>query len=153
MNLPNSASKSFSLQDLKAGLVVFLIALPLSLGISLASGAPSTAGLISAVMGGLIGAYFGGSYVTINGPAAGLIVVVLTAIQSLAPGDPALGFKRMLACVIVVGMLQIFSGLIKAGRFAALFPPLSCMGCYRQLVSSLSLNNYMYFSVIKLKVL
>lgn len=122
MNLPNSASKSFSLQDVKAGLVVFLIALPLSLGISLASGAPSTAGLISAVMGGLIGAYLGGSYVTINGPAAGLIVVVLTAIQSLAPGDPALGFKRMLACVIVVGMLQIFSGLIKAGRFAALFP-------------------------------
>lgn len=110
------------LPDIKAGLVVFLIALPLSLGISLASGAPSTAGLISAVLGGLIGAFLGGSYVTINGPAAGLIVVVLSAIQSLAPGDPLLGFKRMLACVVVVGVLQILSGLVKAGRFVSLFP-------------------------------
>lgn len=122
MNNPKSNPLSLSLPDIRAGLVVFLIALPLSLGISLASGAPSTAGLISAVLGGLFGAYLGGSAVTINGPAAGLIVVVLSAIQSLAPGDPMLGFKRMLACVIVVGFLQIVSGLIKAGRFAALFP-------------------------------
>ena len=111
-------SKNFSAQDMKAGLVVFLIALPLSLGISLASGAPSTAGLISAALGGLLGAYLGGSYVTINGPAAGLIVVVLNAIQSLGAGDASLGFKRMLACVIVVGLLQIISGVIKLGRFA-----------------------------------
>ena len=108
--------------DIKAGLVVFLIALPLSLGISLASGAPSSAGLISAILGGLVGAYLGGSYVTINGPAAGLIVVVLGAIQGLGAGDAALGFKRMLACVVVVGLLQIVSGLVKAGRFAAIFP-------------------------------
>lgn len=108
--------------DIKAGLVVFLIALPLSLGISIASGAPSTAGLISAILGGIVGAYLGGSYVTINGPAAGLIVVVLSAIQSLSFGDPAAGFRRFLACVIVVGVIQILSGLLKAGRFAALFP-------------------------------
>ena len=108
--------------DIKAGLVVFLIALPLSLGISIASGAPSSAGLISAILGGILGAYLGGSYVTINGPAAGLIVVVLTAIQSLGAGDSLLGFRRMLACVIIVGILQIISGLVKAGRFAALFP-------------------------------
>ncbi|MES2527245.1 MAG: SulP family inorganic anion transporter [Bdellovibrionota bacterium] len=110
------------MNDVKAGLVVFLIALPLSLGISIASGAPSTAGLISAIMGGLVGAYLGGSYVTINGPAAGLIVVVLSAIQSLSFGDPVQGFKRFLACVLVVGALQVISGLLKAGRFAALFP-------------------------------
>lgn len=115
-------SRNFSTQDIKAGLVVFLIALPLSLGISLASGAPSTAGLISAALGGLLGAYLGGSYVTINGPAAGLIVVVLNAIQSLGAGDASLGFKRMLACIIVVGILQIISGVIKLGRFASLFP-------------------------------
>lgn len=108
--------------DVKAGLVVFLIALPLSLGISIASGAPSTAGLISAILGGIVGAYLGGSYVTINGPAAGLIVVVLSGIQSLSYGDPVMGFRRFLACVIVVGVLQIISGLVKAGRFAALFP-------------------------------
>lgn len=108
--------------DIKAGLVVFLIALPLSIGISLASGAPTSAGLISAALGGIIGAYLGGSYVTINGPAAGLIVVVLGAIQSLSDGDPVLGFRRMLACVVVVGVLQILSGLLKAGKLAALFP-------------------------------
>lgn len=112
----------FNVMDIKAGLVVFLIALPLSLGISLASGAPSTAGLISAVFGGLLGAFLGGSYVTINGPAAGLIVVVLTAIQSLGAGDPMMGFKRMLACVVVVGVLQVIAGLVKAGRFASIFP-------------------------------
>ncbi len=108
--------------DVKAGLVVFLIALPLSLGISIASGSPSTAGLISAILGGIVGAYLGGSYVTINGPAAGLIVVVLSAIQSLSFGDPLMGFKRFLAAVVVVGALQIISGLFKMGRFAAIFP-------------------------------
>lgn len=108
--------------DMKAGLVVFLIALPLSLGISIASGAPSSAGLIAAIMGGLVGAYLGGSYVTINGPAAGLIVVVLSAIQSLGEGDPMIGFRRMLGCVVLVGLLQVVSGLLKAGRLAALFP-------------------------------
>jgi MFS superfamily sulfate permease-like transporter len=125
MTNSNSAklvSGFLSTQDLKAGLVVFLIALPLSLGISIASGAPSTAGLISAALGGLLGAYLGGSYVTINGPAAGLIVVVLGAIQNLGEGDALLGFKRMLACVLVVGALQIISGVMKLGRFASLFP-------------------------------
>jgi MFS superfamily sulfate permease-like transporter len=108
--------------DIKAGLVVFLIALPLSLGISIASGAPSTAGLISAALGGIIGAYLGGSYVTINGPAAGLIVVVLAAIQSLSFGDPLMGFKRFLAVVVIVGILQFLSGILKFGRFVAFFP-------------------------------
>lgn len=108
--------------DIRASLVVFLIAIPLSLGISLASGAPPSSGLISAALGGLLGAFIGGSYVTINGPAAGLIVVVLSAIQELGHGDALLGFKRMLACVVVVGLIQIISGIIKAGRFAALFP-------------------------------
>lgn len=117
----NSTNEN-KMMDIKAGLVVFLIALPLSLGISLASGAPSSAGLIAAILGGLIGAYLGGSYVTINGPAAGLIAVVLNAIHILGPNDAMLGFRRMLACVVIVGILQIISGLFKAGRLAALFP-------------------------------
>lgn len=108
--------------DIKAGLVIFLIALPLSLGISLASGAPSSAGLISAILGGILGAYLGGSQLTINGPAAGLIVVVFSAIQTLGNGDPITGHRRMLACVVIVGILQIISGVVKAGRLAALFP-------------------------------
>ena len=114
--------KNTAMVDIKAGLVVFLIALPLSIGISIASGAPTSAGLISAALGGLIGSFLGGSYVTINGPAAGLIVVVLGAIQSLSDGDPINGFRRMLACVVIVGVLQILSGLFKAGKLAALFP-------------------------------
>lgn len=108
--------------DLKAGLVVFLIALPLSVGISLASGAPASSGLISAILGGLLGSWLGGSFVTINGPAAGLIVVVLNAITQLGQGDASLGFKRMLAVIVVVGVLQILSGILKFGRFISLFP-------------------------------
>ncbi len=117
-----SQFKDNGIANIRAGIVVSLIALPLSLGISLASGAPSSAGLISAILGGILGSILGGSYVTINGPAAGLIVVVLSAIQSLGDGDPQLGFRRMLACMIVVGVLQISSGVFRLGRFAALFP-------------------------------
>ena len=102
-----SQFKDNGIANIRAGIVVSLIALPLSLGISLASGAPSSAGLISAILGGILGSILGGSYVTINGPAAGLIVVVLSAIQSLGDGDPQLGFRRMLACMSVVGVLQI----------------------------------------------
>lgn len=122
MSSKQKTLRDAALPDLRAGLVVFLIALPLSLGISLASGAPPTAGLLSAILGGLIGAFLGGSFVTINGPAAGLIVVVLSAIESLGQGDPILGFKRTLACVVVVGVLQVISGVLKSGRLAVLFP-------------------------------
>ena len=108
--------------DILSGLVVFLIALPLSLGISFASGAPASAGLISAVLGGLFGSFLGGSSLAINGPAAGLIVVVLSGIQNLGHGDQMLGFRRVLACLVIVGALQIISGFIKAGKLVALFP-------------------------------
>jgi MFS superfamily sulfate permease-like transporter len=108
--------------NLKPAIVVALIAIPLSLGIALASGAPPTSGLISAILGGLVGGYLGGSQLAINGPAAGLIVVVLTAIQVLGQGDSLMGFKRMLACIVIVGILQIVSGVMKLGKFVLLFP-------------------------------
>lgn len=108
--------------DLLSGFVIFLIALPLSIGIALASGAPATAGILAAILGGIVGTLVGGTHIAISGPAAGLIVVVLHSIQSLGQGDNTLGFKRMLACVVLAGALQIVFGLLRAGSLAFLCP-------------------------------
>lgn len=121
--------------DIVAGFVIFLIALPLSIGIALAANAPASAGILAAIFGGIIGTLFTGSHIVINGPAAGLIVVILGAITSLSDGDMMVGFKRMLACTVVAGVLQIVSGLLRWGRFAFLAPSsvvhgmLSAIGC------------------------
>jgi len=108
--------------DFSAGFSVALVALPLSIGIALASGAPPSAGLIAAIIGGIIGSWLGGSHVTINGPAAGLIVIVLDAITALGKGDALAGFKGMLAASVVAGGLQIAFGLLKLGRKGSAFP-------------------------------
>lgn len=108
--------------DLLSGFLVFLIALPLCLGISMASGFPPSAGLITAIVGGILVSRFSGSYVTINGPAAGLIVVVLGAVQSLGDGDAMAGYRYTLAAIVVASALQILMGVLKAGRFSSFFP-------------------------------
>lgn len=108
--------------NLIAGLTVFLIALPLSIGISVASGAPPTAGLLSAIVGGIVASLISGSYVTISGPAAGLIVVVLECINSLGQGDVIRGFKLTLAATIIAGLLQIAMGLSKFGSIGLAVP-------------------------------
>lgn len=110
------------LPDVRSGFIVFLIALPLSVGISIASGAPASAGLLSAIVGGIIGSWLGGSEMTINGSAAGLIVVVLGAIESLGQGDALLGFQYMLAAMMVVGLLQIALGWFKLANIGLAFP-------------------------------
>lgn len=121
--------------DIIAGFIIFLIALPLSIGIALAANAPASAGILAAIFGGIIGTFFTGSHIVINGPAAGLIVVILGAITSLSDGDPMVGFKRMLACTAVAGALQIVCGLFRWGRFAFMAPSavvhgmLSAIGC------------------------
>lgn len=102
--------------DLPSGLIVFLIALPLSVGIAIASGAPPSAGIVAAILGGILGSLFSGSYVTISGPAAGLIVVVLSGVETLGQGDSATGFRRALACFVMAGAIQIVFGLLKAGN-------------------------------------
>ena len=111
--------------DMVSGLIIFLIALPLSLAISLASGVPAISGVLTAMVGGILGGLLGGSFVTINGAAAGLIVIVLGAVNELGalnPGDPLAGYKYMLAVGVVMGIIQIVLGIIKAGPVANLFP-------------------------------
>jgi MFS superfamily sulfate permease-like transporter len=108
--------------DLTAGFLVFLIALPLCLGIAMASGFPPMSGIISAFIGGVVVSRISGSYVTINGPAAGLIVVILSAVQSLGAGDAMAGYRYTLAAIFMASLLQILMGLLKAGRLNAYFP-------------------------------
>jgi MFS superfamily sulfate permease-like transporter len=110
------------LSDLQSGFLVFLIALPLCLGISVASGFPPSAGIITAIVGGLLVSRISGSYLTINGPAAGLIVVVLAAVQALGEGDAMAGYRYTLAAIVVASVLQVLMGLFKWGQLSSFFP-------------------------------
>lgn len=102
--------------DLAAGLVVFLVALPLCLGIALASGAPLFSGIVSGVVGGVVVGFLSNSSLSVTGPAAGLTAIVLTAITDLG------GFNIFLLAVILAGLLQIGLGFLRAGSFSNYFP-------------------------------
>jgi MFS superfamily sulfate permease-like transporter len=102
--------------DLPAGLSVFLVALPLCLGIALASGAPLYSGLLSGIIGGLVVATVSGSQLAVSGPAAGLTTLVAASIISL--GD----YKIFLLAVIIAGFFQVVLGLLKLGSIASYFP-------------------------------
>ncbi|MDO9214632.1 MAG: carbonic anhydrase family protein [Methylococcales bacterium] len=101
--------------DLPAGLVVFLISVPMSLGIALASGAPLFSGLITGIIGGLLVAPLSGSQLGVSGTAAGLSVLVFAAIAEF-------GFNGFLLALMIAGLLQILLGLMKAGVIAHYFP-------------------------------
>ncbi|TWR29365.1 SulP family inorganic anion transporter [Mucilaginibacter pallidiroseus] len=103
-------------RDIPSGLVVFLVALPLCLGIALASGAPLFSGILAGIIGGVVVGTLSGSQLSVAGPAAGLTVIVLNAITKLGSYDV------FLLSVFIAGALQIVLGLIKAGTIASYFP-------------------------------
>lgn len=102
--------------DIPAGLVVFLVALPLCLGVALASGAPLFSGLIAGIVGGLVVSLLSGSQLSVSGPAAGLTVIVLQGIDHVG------GFQPFLVAVVLAGILQLLLGYLKAGVIGAYFP-------------------------------
>ena len=108
--------------DLGAGFSISLIALPLCLGMAVASHFPPMAGLIAAIIGGLLVSCIRGSHVTINGPAAGLIVVNLAAVERLGQGDTMAGYPYTLAAIVVAGTLITLLGVVGAGKYNYFFP-------------------------------
>jgi len=102
--------------DIRASLVVFLVAVPLCLGIALASGAPLFSGLIAGIVGGLVVTVLSGSQLSVSGPAAGLAVIVFMAIEKLE------SFQAFLVAVVLAGILQVIMGYLKAGTIGAFFP-------------------------------
>ena len=101
--------------DLRAGLVVFLVALPLCLGVALASGAPLFSGILSGFVGGMVVTLLSRSRVGVSGPAAGLAVIVAAAVGQL-------GFEAFLLSVVIAGAIQLAAGFLRAGIIAHYFP-------------------------------
>ena len=110
-------------QNASSGFLVFLIALPLCLGIAGASGFPPVAGLLTAIVGGLLSSWTGSAPLTIKGPAAGLIVIALGAVTELGMGDATVGYHRALAVGVVAAVIQIVFAVSRAGVFATIMPP------------------------------
>lgn len=102
--------------DFPAGLVVFLVALPLCLGIALASGAPPFSGILAGIVGGLVVAVFSGSQLSVSGPAAGLTVIVAAAVTKLG------SFEAFLLSLVIAGAIQLGMGYLRAGVIGAYFP-------------------------------
>ena len=105
-----------------AGFVVSLIALPLGLSLAIASGLPPSAGIVSAIVGGVVVALFGGSHVTIAGPGYSLVVVILTAVTTLAGEDYYQGYLLTLSAIVLAGVIMFVLGLLRMGGLAAFFP-------------------------------
>jgi len=107
--------------DLISGFSVSLIALPLCLGIAIASGVPPIAGLIAAIVGGLLASRISGTFVTISGPAAGLIVITLGAVE-------AMDYPNALGAVVIGGIIMALFGFLKVGKVGDYFPPAAVHG-------------------------
>ena len=111
----NNSMFSYMKTDTLSGLVVFLVALPLCLGIAVASGAPPFAGIISGVIGGIVVGFLSNSNLSVSGPAAGLIAIVLAAVTNL-------GYETFLLAVVIAGVIQLVLGYAKAGSISSYFP-------------------------------
>ena len=106
--------------DAIAAISVALIALPLSLGIALAAGAPAMAGILSAIVGGVVTTLYRGGHVSVNGPAKGVIAVILFGITVMDDGSGQ-AFNYVLAAIVVSGAIQAVLGVLKLGRLADIF--------------------------------
>jgi len=115
-------SLAFAGRDLPAGIVVFLVALPLCLGVALASGAPLFAGIIAGMIGGLVVSLFSGSELSVSGPAAGLAVIVLASIQQLG------SFEAFTLAVLISGALQLGIAFLRAGVIGDFIPNMVIKG-------------------------
>ena len=114
-NMENSIFKNLK-YDAPASIIVFLVAVPLCLGIALASGAPLFSGIIAGIVGGIVVGIFSGSQLGVSGPAAGLAVIVLTAIQDLG------AFEIFLMAVVIGGLIQFILGVVQLGIIGYYFP-------------------------------
>ena len=117
---PSFAALAHNLRhDVPSGIVVFFVALPLCLGIALASGVPLLSGLVSGIVGGLVVAWLSGSQLSVSGPAAGLVAIVLQSVATLG------SFEAFLCAVVLAGALQYVFGRVGAGDLAAWENPAS----------------------------
>jgi len=120
VNNSSKGKESIQSADIVSGLIVSLLAMPLSLGIAKASDFPPLMGLLTAIIGGMVVSFFAGSKLTIKGPAAGLIVIVAGAVADFGGGEK--GWHLALGTIIVAGVIQILFGLFKMGKLANFFP-------------------------------
>ena len=118
--------KKYWKSELISGFLVFLLAMPLSLGIAKASLFPAVYGIVTAIIGGLVVSFFMGSRISIKGPAAGLIVIVAGCVS--ATGDGEIGWKYTCAIICLASVLQIFFGVLKWGSLADYFPSIAVHG-------------------------
>ena len=126
-------------KDFIAGLVVFLVALPLCLGIALASDAPLASGLLAGIIGGLVVGSISGSSTSVSGPAAGLTAIVSAQIVLME------GFPQFLTAVFLAGLIQIAMGCMKAGALSAFFPSSVIKGLLAAIGTILILKQILYF--------
>ncbi|MGR9035683.1 MAG: SulP family inorganic anion transporter, partial [Gammaproteobacteria bacterium] len=114
MTMPKIFSEFKS--DLSASIVVFFVAVPLCLGIALASGAPLISGIIAGIVGGIVVGIASGSPLGVSGPGNGLTILVLTSVASLG------SWPQFLTCVVLAGVMQLILGYAQAGFIAYFFP-------------------------------
>ncbi|NHB56786.1 sulfate permease [Acinetobacter sp. 194] len=144
----NVLEKRFYPNDLLSGLVVFLVALPLCLGIASASGAPLIAGVIAGVIGGIVVGYLSGSHISVSGPAAGLAAIVLSLLSQLGGN-----YQAFLFCLVLAGLLQVAFGIFRLGSFANFIPTNVILGLLAAIGIILILNQIPHLIGIKIDLL